>query len=54
MMVRAENKSNRVTIMIDKEIDKKLRMKQAKMIQLTTANVSYSRVLNEVLRKALK
>jgi len=54
MMVREESKrANRVTIMIDIDLDKKLRNKQAKMIQNTSASVSFSRVLNEVLRKAL-
>jgi len=54
MMVRPSEKSNRITVMLDKEIDKKLRNKQAKMIQTTVGTVSFSKVLNEVLRKALK
>ncbi len=44
----------RVTIMIDEDIDKKLRHRQAKMIQEKQTSYSYSRVLNESLRKALK
>lgn len=54
MMVRENPKANRVTIMIDTDLDKKLRMKQAKMIQSTTKSVSFSHVLNDVLRKALR
>ena len=54
MVLSEDQKSNRVTIMIAKDLDKKLRLKQAKMIQTTSANVSYSRILNDVLRKALK
>jgi hypothetical protein len=40
--------------MIDDDIDKKLRSIQAKKIQSTTNSVSYSRVINETLRKKLK
>jgi len=46
--------SKRVTIMIDEDLDKKLRHKQAKMIQQENHSYSYSRVLNETLRKTLK
>lgn len=46
--------SKRITIMIDEEIDKKLRMIQAKEISKTSSSKSYSGVLNEVLRKQLK
>ena len=45
--------SKRVTIMIDDDLDKKLRLRQAKMIQHEQISYSYSKVLNEVLRKAL-
>ena len=44
----------RVTIIIDDDIDKKLRLRQAKRIQQTNSSCSYSRVLNESLRKVLK
>ena len=44
----------RVTIMIDEDLDKKLRLRQAKMIQQEQASYSYSKVLNETLRKVLK
>jgi len=40
--------------MIDDDLDKKLRLIQAKEIQNTTSFVNYSRVINEILRKKLK
>jgi len=40
--------------MIDDDNDKKLRQKQAKLITQTQSSYSFSRVLNEVLRKGLK
>jgi len=46
--------SKRVTIIIDDELDKKLRQRQAKIIQQEQSSCSYSKVLNESLRKALK
>ncbi|MDX1441466.1 MAG: hypothetical protein R3237_03315 [Nitrosopumilaceae archaeon] len=46
--------AKRITIMIDDEVDKKLRMIQAKQISKTNSSVSYSQVLNEQLRKSLK
>jgi len=44
----------RVTVVIDDDLDKKLRLRQAKMIQQKQSSYSYSRVLNETLRKVLK
>ncbi len=46
--------SKRVTIMIDEDLDKKLRLRQARMIQQKQTSYSYSRVMNETLRKVLK
>ncbi len=46
--------AKRVTIMIDEDLDKKLRLRQAKMIQQEQSSYSYSRVLNDILRKSLK
>ena len=46
--------SKRVTIMLDNDLDKKMRMLQAKMIQSTTSSVSFSNVLNQILRESLK
>ena len=46
--------AKRITIMIDEDIDKKLRLIQAKQITKTSSSVSFSQVLNESLRKKLK
>ena len=46
--------SKRVTIVIDDYLDKKLRIRQAKMIQQEQSAYSYSRVVNDTLRKVLK
>ena len=46
--------TKRVTIVIDEDLDKKLRLKQAKMIQQEQSSYSYSRVLNETLRKNMR
>ena len=40
--------------MIDDEIDKKLRMIQAKQISKSNSSVSYSAVINDLLTKNLK
>jgi hypothetical protein len=45
--------TKRVTIMIDDDLDRKIRLLQAKQITNSTASVSFSKVLNETLRKAL-
>ena len=46
--------SKRVTIIIDDDLDKKLRIRQAKIIQQEQFSYSYSRVVNDTLRKVLK
>lgn len=46
--------SKRVTIMIADDLDKKLRLKQGKMIQNSSNSVSYSSVINDVLRGKYK
>ena len=46
--------SKRMTIVIDEDLDKKLRIRQAKIIQQEQASCSFSRVVNDTLRKALK
>jgi len=46
--------SKRVTIMIDEDLDKKLRIRQAKRIQQEQSSYSYSRAVNDTLRKVLK
>ena len=44
----------RITIVLDDELLKKLREKQSKLIKVSPKSVSFSRVLNETLRKNLK
>ena len=46
--------AKRITIMLDDDLVKKLHEIQAKQIKQSTKSVSFSRVLNEVLRKNLK
>ena len=46
--------SKRITIMMDDDLDKMLRLKQAKLIEKYKVAYSYSRVLNDILRKELK
>lgn len=56
-MVRSpttDKPARRVTIMIADDLDKKIRLRQAKLIQQDQTTHSYSSVLNDVLRKNLK
>jgi len=46
--------AERVTIMLNSEIAKKLRKMQAKKLLETSSTVSFSRIINEVLEKGLK
>ncbi len=46
--------AKRVTIVLDDELDKKIRSIQAKQIIQSAKSVSFSRSLNEILRKGLK
>ena len=46
--------SKRITVMLDNDLDQKIRLIQAKMIQKENRSISFSRVLNEVLKKELK
>lgn len=46
--------AERITIMLDDELVKKIRAKQAKLIKDSTKSVSFSAVLNQVLKEALK
>jgi len=46
--------SKRVTISIDLDLDKKIRLIQGKRIEKLSKNVSYSEVINSELRKYLK
>jgi len=44
----------RTTFMLDEDVMDKLRAIQAKMIQTTASSVSFSKVINEILRKGIK
>jgi len=44
----------RVTIVLDDDLVKKLHDRQSKLIKKSTKSVSFSRVINEVVRKGLK
>ncbi len=44
----------RITIMIDEDLERKLRLIQAKTIASTKEGVSFSQVLNKTLRKSVK
>jgi len=46
--------SLRITIMMDDDLAKLLRQKQAKLLKNSTKSVSFSAVLNQTLRVALK
>ncbi len=46
-------KINRLSIMMDKELEDKLREIQANMIKKTKRNISFSYVVNLVLKKGL-
>jgi len=44
----------RITIIVDDDLAKKLHEIQAKQIKISVKSVSFSHVMNEVLRKGLK
>jgi len=44
----------RITIVLDDDLVKKLREKQAKQIKESVKSVSFSMVVNETLRKGIK
>ena len=46
--------AERKTIMIDEDIVKKIRAKQAKKIRETASSVSFSSIINEMLRECIK
>ncbi len=46
--------AQRITIMLDDELAKKLRILQAKLIKESTKSVSFSKVLNETVKQGLK
>lgn len=44
----------RITVIIDEDLLKKLYEKQSKQIKENLTHISFSRVLNDVLRKCIK
>ena len=44
----------RITIMLDKETHRKIRLIQANLIRKSNSSVSFSSVMNDVLKKGLK
>jgi len=44
----------RITIILDDDLVKKLRLLQSKEIVKSTKSVSFSRIINDVVRKSLK
>jgi hypothetical protein len=46
--------SERITIMLNSDIAKKLRSLQAKKIKESSSTVSFSGIINDVLEKGLK
>ncbi len=46
--------AKRITIMLDDDLDKKVRLKQADLIRKTQTSISFSSVINDVLRGKLK
>lgn len=46
--------AERITIMLNSDIAKKLRNMQAKKIKESASSVSFSRIVNEVLQKGLE
>jgi len=46
--------AQRITIMLDDELAKKLRIIQAKLIKESAKSVSFSKVLNETVKQGLK
>jgi hypothetical protein len=46
--------SKRITIVLDDDLAKKLRIIQSKKVSRSTKHVSFSQIINEELRKALR
>ena len=52
-MLEQKVEGHRITIILDDEIVKKLRKKQAKMLMRTTESVTLTRVIKEILNEYL-
>lgn len=48
-----ENMAKRISVMIDDDLDKKIRLAQSKMILAENKSVSFSSVINYLLEKQL-
>ncbi len=46
--------AKRITIMLDDDLNEKLRIRQAKKIQDVNGTCSFSSMVNEILRKGLR
>jgi len=46
--------AKRITVVLDDDLVKKLREKQAKLIKESSKSVSFSSVINQTLRKNIK
>ncbi len=46
--------AKRITIMLDDDMDRKLRIKQSDLIRKTQKSISFSKVINEALRGKIK
>ena len=46
--------SKRISIMLDDDLEKKIRLLQSKEISKTMKSVSFSSTLNDVIRKGIK
>lgn len=44
----------KITVLLDDDLNKKIRLMQGKKILKTNANVSFSDMMNEILRSDLK
>lgn len=46
--------SKRITVVMNDDLDKKIRLYQVKIMQRTNSSYSYSAAINDTIRKALK
>ena len=44
----------RITIVLDEELEKKLRLLQSKLVKNSVKSISFSRVLNMIVEEGLK
>ena len=53
MIYEILNMSKRITIMIKDDLDKRIRLYQAKKMQKENATYSYSKAVNDILKKCI-